>query len=203
MQNFCISYHCNVEDIFNPKFEICYDFAGVYNRKVLDSYTTDEQFLLYVKYIRETIQNDIEKIRNGYIKNLNNNHSLINELDNLLVTINNGCEYDHFHNNNFFFLTDNYLCFNNYENFIDELEWGSLGDEAESYETIVIIERNFKKFYFVRITRKLVSLAESATINFYYVKDGNIGKYKVNFKNAISINEYTDEGVEKILKLLN
>ena len=48
-----------------------------------------------------------------------------------------------------------------------------------------------------------MSLAESATINFYYVKDGNIGKYKVNFKNAISINEYTDEGVEKILKLLN
>ncbi len=208
MQNFWMCFKYFYEDCFHePYYFHYYEVDGVYDGKELEEYMYDsereEEFFSYVAEVKEIIKKNVIRIRDNYIKYLNNSQGLESELNALLDTIDNECYSNCNSNNNFIFLTDNYLCFNNYEFVVDELMWGSLGSDAEDVETIVIIERNFKKFYFVRIAAKLCAPVCSTTINCYSVKDSNIKKTKVNLKRAVEISEYTEDGIKKVLKLLN
>lgn len=208
MQKTLLSYTHYVEDPFNPEapeFDNLYWFKdGMYDGADISGgcCLEGDEDLSYLKEIREIIKRDMNKILECYIRKLNNNDGLVKELENLIESIDNGQDYNFFSNHNYFLVTDNYLCFNNFENFIDELELGALGSDAETYETIVIIDQHIKNFYFIRITNKLLAVAESTTINAYSIKDKNVKKRKVNFKKRLTLSEYTDEGIKKILRMV-
>lgn len=202
MQNFSLSYYYHYDDPFNPEYDSWYEFEdGSYDGKEVDLHTDEEEFLSYVKEIREIIKRDMNRIRNKCVFDLNNGACLIKELDILIDTIDNGLEYDFSHGHNFFFFTDNYLCFNNYENFVDELELGELGGEAATHETIAIVDRSYKNFYFVRIKTKVLEAVKSTTVNAYSLKDGNVKKSKVNLKRELRLQGYNDEGIKKLLSI--
>ena len=184
MENFNLTYTHKIEEYFNPEVFDDYDES-------LESFNS----------LRSIIKRDIQNIIVTRVNDLNNSGCLISELNTVIETIDNGIDFDFTHGENFAFKTDNFLCFNNFENYVDELEWGSLGDDACSYETIVIIDRHLKNFYFIRTKKKLSCGIESTTINSYQVKDKNVKKRKVNFKNGLYFTEHTDEGIQKMLSL--
>lgn len=206
MQSFSISYDVYVENYFEPTDDVafsCDQFeTGISDGKAIDLQSDDEVVLAHIQEIRSIIKKDFINILESRIKYLNNNKRLLEEFKQLIETIDNRIEFDAHHGNNFLFLTDNYLCFNNYENYVDEFLLGALGSEAETYETIVIIDVHFKKFYFVRITRKMLVEAESTTINAFEIKDNNVKQRKVNLKSGVKLTEHNDVGIEKVLSLL-
>lgn len=203
MQKFFLSYHYRVDDPFYPEYESWYDIEnGIYEGKSISFYTKAENLLSYVKDIRKFIKKDMEGILTCRIRDLNNSDCLVKELNTLIETIDNTVEYDFHHGHNFFFLTDNYLCFNNFENFVDELELGELGADAKTYETIVIVDRSYNNYYFIRTTKKVLAVEESTTINAYSIKDNNVKKSIVKLKKKLDLQEYTDDGLKKVLKYI-
>ncbi len=204
MENFNIAYNHIVDDYFNPDIFDDYVFENGYFDGLYFSDNNDVDVLLDAfNNLRSIIKRDIQSILEIRVKNLNNNSGLVRELNTIIDTIDNGIEFDIMHGNNFAFRTDKYLCFNNFEDYVDELEWGSLGEDASNHETVVIIDCHIKKFYFIRTTKKISSASCSTTINAYQIKDKNIKKSKVNFKNGLSFIEHSEEGIKKILSMVN
>ncbi len=206
MENFAFAYTHRIEDYFNPKFESYYDFEDGHFDGIDFSSSINigyDECLSVIENFRSIIKRDMQDIIATRIDGLNNNGCLISELNTVIDTIDNGIDFDFTHGENFAFRTDNFLCFNNFENYVDELEWGSLGEDACSRETIVIIDCNLRSFYFIRTKRKLSCEVESTTINAYQVKGKNVKKRKVNFKNGLSFTERTDEGIQKMLSLVS
>lgn len=206
MQNLSLSYSVHVDNYFEPQNDVdspYYEFDdGIYDGREINGQTDYDEVLSFVKELRSIIKKDFLNILETKIRYLNNNAGLVKEFNKLIDTIDNGIDFDVCSGRNFFFLTSNYLCFNNFENYIDELMLGELGSDAKTYETIVIVDVHLKSFYFVRMTRRMLALAESATINAFLVKDNNVKKRKVNFKSPVELVDYTDSGIKKILALL-
>lgn len=202
MQELSLSYCVHIDNYFDPQIPY-YEFEdGFYDDREINAQTDYEEVLSLVNELRVVIKKDFLNILETRIKCLNNNEGLIKEFHRLIDTIDNGIDIDVCSGQNFFFLTDNYLCFNNFENYVDELMLGELGSDAKTYETIVIVDVHLKSFYFVRMTRRILAEAESATINAFLVKDNNVKKRKVNFKSPVELVDYTDSGIKKILALL-
>lgn len=203
MENFNLAYNHIVENYFNPDILDDYDFEnGYFDGLYLGEYSEAGIYLNTFNNLRSIIKRDMQKILEINVNSLNNNSGLVQELNTIIDTIDNGIDFDFMHGNNFAFMTDEYLCFNNFENYVDELEWDSLGEDASSRETVVIIDRHLRKFYFIRTTKKVSSASCSTTINAYQVRDKNVKKSKVNLKNGLSFIEHTDEGIKKVLSIL-
>lgn len=204
MQNFSLAYTHEIEDYFNPEIFHDYDFeSGHFDGKYFSEYPDYDEYLESFNSLRKIIKRDMQNIIITRINDLNNNDGLISELNTIVDTIDNDIDFDFMQGINFAFRTDNFLCFNNHENYVDELEWGSFGSDACTCETIVIIDSHLRNFYFVRTTKKLCSASCSTTINAYQVKDKNVKRRKANFKNGLAFTEYSEEGIQKILSLVS
>ena len=204
MENFSLTYTHEVEDYFNPEVFHDYSFqSGHFDGKDFSKYLDYDEYLESFINFRKIIKRDIQSIINTRIKGLNNNEGLMNELNTVVETVDNGIDFDFMNGENFAFRTDAFLCFNNYENYVDELEWESLGSDAKSYETIVIIDSHLKNFYFIRTSKKICSLTTSTTINAYQVMGKNVKRRKVNFKNGLTLIDHSEEEILKILSLVS
>lgn len=91
----------------------------------------------------------------------------------------------------------------NIENYVDDLRWGSLGDEAEIKETIVIVNREYTEFHFITITTNLCNDKKKIIIRNFYVKENEI--QSTIFKgNQLSIRDCkNEEGLKRLLKLVS
>lgn len=204
MENFSLTYTHEVEDYFNPEVFHDYSFqSGHFDGKSFDDYPDEDEYMEAFNSFRRMIKRDMQNIIITRVNDLNNNDSLINELNTVIDTIDNGIDFDFMNGKNFAFRTDSFLCFNNYENYVDELEWGILGSDAKTFETIVIIDSHLKNFYFIRTSKKICSLTTSTTINAYQVKGKNIKKRKVNFKNGLTLIDHSEDEILKILSLVS
>lgn len=204
MENFSLTYTHEIEDYFNPEVFHDYDFeSGYFEGEHFSRYSEYDDYLESFTSLRKIIKRDMQNIILTRVMDLNNNASLMDELNTIVETIDNGIDFDFVHGENFAFRTDDFLCFNNYENYVDELEWGSLGSDASTCETVVIIDSHLKNFYFVRTTKKLCSVTCSTTINAYQIKDRNVKKRKVNFKNGLILPDHSEEAIQKILSLVS
>ncbi len=203
MESFSLVYQLYNENYFAPEIEYDYGLSdGIFEGRKLNRWTEHDEYLALFEDLRKTIKRDMETVLETRIRYLNNNAGLVQELNTVIQTIDNGIDFDFVSGDNFAFRTDNYLCFNNFENYVDELELGSLGEDASTCETIVIMDCHLKRFYFIRTTKKMLSASQSTTINAYYIKDRNVKKRKVNIKCDLPMREYTDEGIQKMLSLL-
>lgn len=203
MECFCLSYYRNYDDYFDPSMDCNYLFEnGFYEGRILDRWKDYDDYLDLFNNLRKIIKRDFENILESRIRNLNNNTALVQEFNTVINTIDNGIDFDFLSGYNYAFLTDNYLCFNNFENHVDELELGTFGEDAHSCETIIILDCHLKSFYFIRTTKKVLSVSQSTTINAYYIKDKNIKRGKLNIKGGLSLKDCTDEGIQNILKLI-
>lgn len=198
--NFYISYNASFDDVSGRTIWVdtnsFYMFDKLDERNLLAG---QDIFNNYIIELRNMIEEDCERIIETRIRYLNNNESLLEELWLLHDTINNGTDFNGYWGHNFFFRTDQYLCFNNYEILFDKdlIEFTYVNDPSYD-ETIVIFDNHLKNYYFVR-KKQYPEEAESATVNAYQIKDHNIKKRKVNFKRGLQLEEYNDQGIEKML----
>lgn len=204
MENFNLSYIHEIDSYFDPELLDNYSFKiGSFDGKSFSEYPDDDEYMEAFNSLRRMIKRDMQNIIITRVNDLNNNDSLINELNTVIDTIDNGIDFDFMHGENFAFRTDKFLCFNNYENYVDEPEWGILGEDASTCETVVIIDNHLKNFYFIRTTKKICSASCSTTINAYQIKDRNVKKRIVNFKKELALTEHSDEEIQKILSLVS
>lgn len=196
----------------NSWIDISFSDHLVYNGKEIedDDFDDIEDLFEYVSEIKQIIKKDMERIRDYRISKLENNDAIMVELNILIDTIDNEVSCDCEQGNNFLFLTDHYLCFNNFENEVDAMMLGELGEEAETYETIVIVDRDYKNFYFVRTTRKLLNKTVRTTVSKFSI-NGNkvISKISESYSKTsesyskIKFYQYDEEEIKKLLCSLN
>lgn len=205
MKKFLFSFGCEYLDD-NSNVEIFFSSNPIYNGKEigLDELSDDNNKLLdYMYEIKQVIKKEMERIRENRIIELDNNETFMTQLNILIDTIDNGVLCDCEHGNNFLFLTDNYLCLNNFENEIKRSLLESLVEDAETYETMVIIDRNYEKFYFVRTTRNLSTKRVTTTINKFLIRGNKVINKIKKVNGYIEFNEYTEAGIQKLLYRIN
>lgn len=142
----------------------------------LNDLQEEEKFYLaQIKEVKKIILRDIRKIIDYRLRDLENSDSLIENLEVLLDTYDNGVDNvgtSCFARDitNFITLTDSYLCFNNIENSVDDDEYFALYGDINIFESIVLIDRKFKNYHFINMTtevatNKTKTMIESFQIN--------------------------------------
>lgn len=202
MDKFKIVYDHFVEDYFNPDFWDYYDFQEVLDSSK-DSYDDIGCYLNEIQDIRNVIISDFKRILEHRVIGKKNSEKLEEEIRVLVDTYDNGVDYDIDGGHNFLFLTDDYLCFNNYENEIDELLFGELGDESELFNTIVIVDRSYKTFYFIKKSINMANAKVKIDARTYKIGEDKIVSRKVSLKSRQEFQDYSEEEIRKTIDKLN
>lgn len=125
---------------------------------------------------------------------------MTSEIQNVIDTYNNGVDYTPNNDSNFITLTDDYLYFNNIENEIDELLLGLLDrEEAFVYETAVIVNRNYKEFYFIKKATNVLSAEEKYEVKAFSIAAGKVQEKVFNQKVDTYSEKYDREDINKVL----
>lgn len=205
MRNFSIVYSRKTDDYFDVENNSLFwgeKFDGTDYEKYLDAsedFDSEELYKIIREY-RAIIVKDFERYLKYIIPLLKNTEGLAFEMQNVVDTLNNGVDYTIDDDYNFLILTDEYLYFNNIENAIDDLLLGSLDkDEAFIYITTVIVNRNYKEFYFITKGKNLLTVEENCVVKAYSIVDGKVSE-KIFKQNVDTESEnYSDEDMEKLL----
>lgn len=198
MENIKILYYHHIENYFEPNFFDYYDFEMVDGLKE----SIDTELVEEVKKIKSIIICDFQRVLLK-IANKNNNLFLVDEIENLIESYNNDVDVNLEDSCNYIFLNDQYLYFNNIENYVDDLLWGSLGDEADVYETIVIVNRNYTEFHFITIATNLCNAKKDTTIKNFIIEGEKIQNYIYKSNQDISFYDYrNEEGIKRLLSLV-
>lgn len=205
MRNFSIVYSRKTDDYFDVENTSLFwgeKFDGTDYEKYLDTSEDFDPEELYkiIREYRAIIVKDFERYLKYIIPSLKNTEGLAFEMQNVVDTLNNGIDYTIDDDYNFLILTDEYLYLNNIENAIDDLLLGSLDkDEAFIYITTVIVNRNYKEFYFITKGKNLLTVEENCVVKAYSIVDGKVSE-KIFKQNVDTESEnYSDEDMEKLL----
>lgn len=192
MENICIQYEHEVEDYYNPN--------NIRDNYYFDSNKDTFNFLEEVDDFRKVIIKDFSRVLNYIIKYKKDSEELCEEINKLMNTYLNDVDFNLNGGFNFIILEDNYLCFNNIENYVDEFIWDALADEACVYETIVLVKRDFKEFYFIRKTTKIDDLEDIIEIKKFSVLEDEVLTEKVNGCFEITYKNFSSD---KFIKEIN
>lgn len=202
MENIKILYYHHIENYFEPNFFDDYDFEILEGLKDNFEDSTDTEVLEKISEIKSIIVCDFQRALLK-IANKKENSLLVEEIENLIKSYNNDVDVNLEDSCNYIFLNDQYLYFNNIENYVDDLLWGSLGDEAEIQETTVIVNREFTEFHFIKITTNLCNDKKKITIKNFLVK-GNEIQFTIFKRNQLSLYACrNEEGLKRLLKLVS
>lgn len=192
MENICIQYEHEVEDYYNPN--------NIMDNYYFDSNKDTFNFLEEVDDFRKVIIKDFSRVLNYIIKYKKDSEELCEEINKLMNTYLNDVDFNLNGGFNLIILEDNYLCFNNIENYVDEFIWDALADEACVYETIVLVKRDFKEFYFIRKTTKIDDLEDIIEIKKFSVLEDEVLTEKVNGCFEITYKNFSSD---KFIKEIN
>lgn len=204
MENIKIVYYHTIENYFEPDI---FDFFNEYWFEMLEGLEniskdcTDEEILKKVSEIKSIIVKDFQRALLK-IKSKKKKTELTYEIQNIIETYNNDVDFNLEDSCNFLFLTDQYVYFNNIENHVDELLWGSLGDEAQIYETLVIVNRQYTEFHFITIATNLCDSKQTITIKNFMIEGNRIKNSIYNRKQEIPLHDFrSEDGIERLLSL--
>lgn len=202
MENFRIVYYHLTDNYLDVDDTTLYWYEKLDGTDV-DTYHDiwdDKKILKLIADYRKIIVKDFERYLKYVVKKLNNNEGLTLEMQNVIDTYNNGVDYTPNNDSSFITLTDDYLYFNNIENEIDELLLGSLDrEEAFIYETVVIVKRDYKEFYFITKATNVLSVEEKYEVKAFSIVDGKVQEKVFKQKVDTYSEEYDREDIKRVL----
>lgn len=202
MENFRIVYYHLTDNYLDVDDTTLYWYEKLDGTDV-DTYHDiwdDKKILKLIADYRKIIVKDFERYLKYVVKKLNNNEGLTLEMQNVIDTYNNGVDYTPNNDSSFITLTDDYLYFNNIENEIDELLLGSLDrEEAFIYETVVIVKRDYKEFYFITKATNVLSVEEKYEVKAFSIVDSKVQEKVFKQKVDTYSEEYDREDIKRVL----
>lgn len=202
MENFRIVYYHLTDNYLDVDDTTLYWYEKLDGTDVdtFNGIWDDKKILKLITDLREVIIKDFERYLKYVVKKLDNNEGLASKMQNIIDTYNNGVDYTPNNDSNFITLTDEYLYFNNVENEIDELLLGSLDrDEAFIYETAVIVNRNYKEFYFITKATNILTIEEKYEVKAFSIADGKVQEKSFNKKVDTYSEKYDREDIKNVL----
>ena len=183
MEKFCIAYKKETDNDISY-----YDFLGIENY--------DESF---IKDIKKVILDDFRRVLENKVYCLKENDRLADNIQRLLETYNNGVDSTNYGVTNFMILTDNYLCFNNIESSVDT-QIDDFDFDTVECETIVIVDRTFTKYYFVKMQTKIIDETVKTSIETFDINEKSISSKITSFRGRFRFNNYTVSAVNCAVK---
>ena len=203
MENFTICFK-KVRDYFDENSY--YEWEGLEEYPVVSSCEKEDKiYFAQIKEIKKVILWDIRKIMDYRLQNLKNNASLMEELQLLLDTYDNevdGIDTTFFVRDvtNFMILTDSYLCFNNIENKVEDDDYFMAYLDVDVSESIIVIDRNFKNYYFITMTTNILTSKTTTTLKSFQIKNDEVSAYQSPYKGYFAIHDYSEKTPQKIIK---
>ncbi len=204
MENFTICFK-KVRDYFDENSY--YEWEGLEEYHGVSSFSQGEEKIYFaqIKEIKKVILRDIRKIMDYRLQNLRNNASLMEELQLLLDTYDNeadGIDTTFFVRDvtNFMILTDSYLCFNNIENKVEDDDYFRAYGDVDVSESIIVINRNFKNYYFITMTTNILTSKTTTTLKSFTIKKDEVSSYQSPYKGYFAIHDYSEKTPQKIIK---
>lgn len=194
-----------VRDSFDNSYY--YKFKGLrnYDNSTFDSLEEEQFYLAQIKETKKIILNDIRKIVDYRLPDLENKDALMENLQVLLDTYDNdvdGISTSYYERDitNFIMLTDSHLCFNNIENNVDDDDFFLAYGDVNIFESIVLIDRNFKTYHFINMTTNLLTNKTETTIESFQIKESEVISNQTKYRGRFILRNYSEDTPQKIRK---
>lgn len=190
------SYYYEWEGL--KKYPYCFSF--------IDDSLKEEQFYLdQVKEVKEIILRDIRRIMDYHLSDLENSDTLMENLEVLLETYDNGIDgvdttYFDRDITNFIILNDSYLSFNNIQNNVDDDDYFALYGDVIIYESIVLMDRNFKNYHFIHMATDVATNKTKTTIESFQINGRKVISDKSSYRGRFLLSDYSETTPQKIIK---
>jgi len=193
MNNFNISY--KKEDFSY------YDFSGLELDKAAENELQEQDYSMdKIKEIKEIILKDFRRILENRLIFLGNNKKLIEYMNVLLNSYIEEKNTSSYEVTKFIILTDNYLCFNNVEDAIENLEQEDFYVDSIECETIIIVNRKFSEYYFITMDTNIFDGKVKTSIDSFKLLNNNVENFNISYKGRFKLQDYTEKGVNNAVK---